>query len=306
MKTLFSLFWSFLKIGLFTFGGGYAMIPLIQREVVDRRGWVKSEDFLELLTLAQSAPGPISLNSAVFVGYSLAGYAGAIAAILGVVLPSFVIILLIAMYLADFRTNRYVDAAFRGMRPAVVALIAAPVIGLARGLGVWKIAAAIAAAAAVSLLGVSPMWFIAGGAAAGIIYAFYNKKGMPENKGVETAPVGNAAEQTAAGDKSGGETEAADDSKSNTKTSGEPAKIAGKAESKGGSNGKNDGEIKPTSGSGGAPAETGGCKDNCMSGDKDNGKDGNKGGAKAAGDKQNPSAKAPSAPKRPGEKGGKR
>ena len=87
-----ALFTSFLKIGAFTFGGGFAMIPLIEREMIDRRGWIERTDFLELLTLAQSAPGPIALNTAVFVGYKIAGYRGALSAVTGVVLPSFIIL----------------------------------------------------------------------------------------------------------------------------------------------------------------------------------------------------------------------
>lgn len=177
MKTVFSLFWSFLKIGAFTFGGGYAMIPLIEREVIDRKGWIEKESFLELLTLAQSAPGPISLNTSVFVGYKMAGLAGAVAAVLGIVIPSFCIILLIAVHFSEFRGNRYVEAAFKGMRPAVVALIAAPIFNLAKGLGVWKIIAAVAAAVIVWHFGVSPIYFIAAGAIAGILYTFFNKKG---------------------------------------------------------------------------------------------------------------------------------
>lgn len=178
-KACSALFTSFLKIGAFTFGGGFAMIPLIEREMIDRRGWIERNDFLELLTLAQSAPGPIALNAAVFVGYKIAGLRGALSAVAGVVLPSFVIILLIAMYFTGVRENRYVDAAFKGMRPAVVALIAAPIFGLARGMGWWKITLAIAAAIVVWLLGVSPVWFILAGAVVGILYAFYNRKGAP-------------------------------------------------------------------------------------------------------------------------------
>jgi chromate transporter len=137
-RVCLSLFTTFFKIGAFTFGGGFAMIPLIEREMIDRRGWIARGDFLELLALAQSAPGPIALNSAVFVGYKIAGYRGAFAAVAGVVLPSFVIILLIAIYFTDIRHNRYVEAAFKGMRPAVVALIAAPLLNLARGMRWWK------------------------------------------------------------------------------------------------------------------------------------------------------------------------
>ncbi len=166
------LFLSFLKIGLFTFGGGYAMIPLIRREVVERRHWVAGDHFLELLTLAQSAPGPISLNAAVFVGYSVRGWRGALSAVGGVVLPSFVIILLIAVFFTQIRHNRIVEAAFRGMRPAVVALIVSPVFSLARGLGAWRIAMAAAAAAAVWYFGVTPVYFILAGAIGGMAWAY--------------------------------------------------------------------------------------------------------------------------------------
>jgi chromate transport protein ChrA len=102
---LWQLFISFLKIGAFTFGGGYAMVPLIEREVIDKRGWVEREDFLDLLTIAQSAPGPIALNTAVFVGYRIKGLKGAFASVAGIVLPSFVIILLVAIFFADIRQN---------------------------------------------------------------------------------------------------------------------------------------------------------------------------------------------------------
>ena len=89
MRELLDIFWSILKIGAFTFGGGYAMIPLIQHEVIHKRRWIEERDFLDLLTLAQTAPGPIALNTAVFVGYKRRGYLGALSAILGVIVPSF-------------------------------------------------------------------------------------------------------------------------------------------------------------------------------------------------------------------------
>ena len=170
------LFWSFLKIGLFTFGGGYAMIPLIQREVTDHRRWVPHDKFLELLTLAQSAPGPISLNTAVFVGYTLNRYRGAISAILGVILPSFVILLLIAIYFSDIKDNDIVIAVFKGMRPAVVALIVAPLIGFTKGMGAYRIGIAILVAAAIWRIGVSPALLILVGAAGGILWAYYHKR----------------------------------------------------------------------------------------------------------------------------------
>lgn len=173
MSMLFQLFYSFLKIGLFTFGGGYAMIPLIEREVITNKKWIAESEFLELLTVAQSAPGPISLNTSVFVGYKMRGYAGALAAISGVVLPSFVIILLVAIFFSDIRHNPVVDAAFRAMRPAVVALIVAPVVGLARGMRPWLVAVSAATALAVWWLGISPVYLLIAGAAAGLLWSAY-------------------------------------------------------------------------------------------------------------------------------------
>lgn len=166
---IWQLFISFLKIGAFTFGGGYAMVPLIEREVIVKRGWVKSEEFLELLTLAQSAPGPIALNTAVFVGYRIKGFIGAIASILGIVIPAFVIILAVAIFFADIRDNSTVDAAFKAMRPAVVALIVAPIIGLAKSMNRWLIIVSVAVALAIWWAGVSPVYLLLAGAVAGII-----------------------------------------------------------------------------------------------------------------------------------------
>lgn len=170
------LFWSFLKIGVFTFGGGYAMIPLIQREVTGNRKWVSNSRFLELLTLAQSAPGPISLNTAVFVGYTLNRYWGAAAAVLGVIVPSFAILLLIAMYFSDIKDNAIVVAVFKGMRPAVVALIVAPLLGFTKGMGPYRIAIALLVAAAIWRLGTSPALLIVLGAAGGILWAYLRKR----------------------------------------------------------------------------------------------------------------------------------
>lgn len=181
--TIARLFWSFLKIGTFTFGGGYAMIPLIRDEVVVRRRWIARERFLDLLTVAQTAPGPISLNTAVFVGYNLRGWRGAAASILGVVLPSFVIILLIALYFTDIRENRAVDAVLKGMRPAVVALIAAPVFGLVKGMGMYRIGLALLAAAAIWQLDLSPVWLIIAGAAGGLLWVLWKRnRGSDGNK----------------------------------------------------------------------------------------------------------------------------
>ena len=176
---LWRLFLSFLKIGAFTFGGGYAMVPLIEREVIDNRGWVAREDFLDLLTIAQSAPGPIALNTAVFVGYRIAGLWGALSALMGIVLPAFTIILLVAIFFADVRDNRVVDAAFKAMRPAVVALIVAPIVGLLKGVNRWLWILSAAVAVAIWYFGISPVYLLAAGAVAGIVWgALLTRKGV--------------------------------------------------------------------------------------------------------------------------------
>jgi chromate transporter len=176
MRELIDILWSFLKIGAFTFGGGYAMIPLIQHEVINTRKWLTEKEFVYLLTIAQAAPGPIALNTAVFVGYKRRRYCGALAATLGVVIPSFLIILLVAMFFADIRHNTWIDAAFKGMRPAVVALIVAPIIGLAKGLRWYLVAIAAATALAIWHFGYSPVWFLLVGAVGGVVWATINAR----------------------------------------------------------------------------------------------------------------------------------
>ena len=123
MKKLLSLFWTFFKIGAFTFGGGYAMIPLIQKEAVEKKGWVTDDDILEIIAIAESTPGPVAINSATFVGYRTAGFWGAAAATFGVVLPSFVIILAIGYVLNEFQQVKAVQYAFNGIRAGVLALL---------------------------------------------------------------------------------------------------------------------------------------------------------------------------------------
>ncbi len=125
------------------------MIPLIQREVVDRKGWIDEEEFLNMIALAQAAPGIIAVNSAIFVGYRIYGWKGLIATVLGAVLPSFVIILGIAVVFRDFRDQPAVEAVFKGVRPAVVALIAAPLIKMARAAKISWLTALIPIAAAL-------------------------------------------------------------------------------------------------------------------------------------------------------------
>ena len=120
---LLELFLVFARIGAFTFGGGYAMIPLIQKETVETKKWITDDDILEIIAIAESTPGPIAINSATFVGYRIAGVLGAMCATLGVILPSFLIIYLISFVLREFQDVKAVQYAFFGIRAGVLALI---------------------------------------------------------------------------------------------------------------------------------------------------------------------------------------
>ena len=122
-KRILTLFLTFFKIGAFTFGGGYAMIPLIQREIVEKHGWMEDEDILDIFAIAESTPGPIAINAATFVGWRVAGFWGAALATTGVVLPSFVIILLISFLFNEFANYPVVKYAFAGIRAGVLALL---------------------------------------------------------------------------------------------------------------------------------------------------------------------------------------
>lgn len=122
-KVLWQIFSSFFKIGAFTFGGGMAMIPLIQNEAVEKRHWVTDEDILEIIAIAESTPGPIAINAATFIGYRAAGVLGSVCATLGVVVPSFTVILLISFVLRQFQSLPAVQYAFQGIRAGVLALL---------------------------------------------------------------------------------------------------------------------------------------------------------------------------------------
>lgn len=123
MKKHFQLFWTFLKIGAFTFGGGYAMISLIQKEIVENKKWVTDDDILDIIAIAESTPGPIAINAATFVGFRVAGFWGSFFSTIGMVLPSFAIILLLSGLLNEFSDIKTVQYAFFGIRAAVLALI---------------------------------------------------------------------------------------------------------------------------------------------------------------------------------------
>lgn len=170
--SLVKLFTTFSKIGLFTIGGGYAMIPLIERDVVERNGWVEKEEFVDLLAVAQSSPGVFAVNIAIFIGYKLRGVRGAVAASLGSMMPSVVCILLIALFFHNFRHYKVVENVFWGLRPAVVALIAAPVFSVARSAKITRTTVWIPILSALLIVafGVSPIYIILAAGVGGFVY----------------------------------------------------------------------------------------------------------------------------------------
>jgi len=123
LKQIKDIFTIFFKIGLFTFGGGYAMIPLIEREIVEKKKWIEREEITDIFAVSESIPGAIAINSATFIGYKISGRKGALAAALGVMLPSFIVIAVIAAFFSQFGNNPIIKSVFAGIRPAVVALI---------------------------------------------------------------------------------------------------------------------------------------------------------------------------------------
>src|SRR5665648_1088967 len=169
---ILDLFLTFFKIGAFTFGGGYAMLRIIQKEIVEKKGLISEEEFMDAIALAQASPGPVAVNTSVYVGYRIRGFKGALSATLGAVLPSFIIILLIAAYFIQFRDNKIVEKVFLGIRPAIVALILAAVYKM------WiktkrtylKFFVAIGTIFIIIFLGISPVWVVIAGAVISLIY----------------------------------------------------------------------------------------------------------------------------------------
>lgn len=172
------LFVTFFKIGLFTIGGGYAMIPLIERDIVERNKWVSKSDFVDLLAVSQSAPGVFAVNIATFIGYKLRGVSGSFAASVGCVAPSVIIILAIALFFRTFRENEIVNNIFLGLRPAVVALIAAPVFSVAKSAGIgWStLWIPVLSALLIVFMGVSPLYIIICAAMAGFLWGKIKRK----------------------------------------------------------------------------------------------------------------------------------
>jgi chromate transporter len=159
--SLWQIFKVFAKIGAFTIGGGYAMIPLIQAEL-SRRGWISEDELPDIVALSQSAPGVMAVNISIFAGHKLRGFKGSVAATLGSITPSFLMILAIAMFFVAFKDNPYVERAFKGIRPVVVSLIAVPMVNMARRSckNVWHWLLAVVSLLLVAFLNVSPIYII--------------------------------------------------------------------------------------------------------------------------------------------------
>lgn len=170
--SMFDAFLTFFQIGLFTFGGGYAMIPMIQQKVVHEKGWLSETELMDLMAVAQSCPGVFAVNISIFIGYKMRKTRGALICSLGTALPSFIIILAIALFFQRFRDNRYVESVFLGIRPAVVALIAAPVFKMARTAQIsrYNIWIPIVSALLIWLVGVSPVYVVLIAAIGGYTY----------------------------------------------------------------------------------------------------------------------------------------
>ncbi len=179
IKELFRLVISFMKIGVLTFGGGLAMLPMLERELIEHREWVTREELLNYYAVSQCTPGVIAVNTATFVGYKRAKIPGAIMATAGVVLPSLIIIVAVATVLSRFSHLPAVQHAFIGIRAAVAALILAAIVKLAKSnfKKPWQIIVAICSFVLVAAVGLNPVFAVIGAAAAGLLIS----REIPDN-----------------------------------------------------------------------------------------------------------------------------
>lgn len=193
-RLAFQLFFTFLKIGPVTFGGGYAMIPLIEREVVKKRKWIKSEDITDVFAVVESVPGAIAINSATFIGYRLAGVRGAIASMFGMLLPTFLIVVILSLTYQMLQGNPIVDAAFQGIRAAIVALIiyAGIQIGKTAIVDVTTIFITIITVGFLLFVKVHPVFIILSGIFVGILIEEVRKKSAKKVKQVEKNRQGSS------------------------------------------------------------------------------------------------------------------
>jgi chromate transporter len=171
-KLLWEIFVTFFKISPITFGGGFAMIPILETEMVEKKKWIDKEKIVDIFAVAQSVPGAIAVNSSIFLGYQVAGVAGAVAAMLGMVIPTFIIIIILGLALVSFQNNHYVQAALKGIRPVVVALIASAAYKMGKVSIVDKTCWTLFSISAISLVIFSKLniiFVILSGALAGIV-----------------------------------------------------------------------------------------------------------------------------------------
>lgn len=175
-RKLIDLFMTFLKIGTFTLGGGLAMLPLIQKEFTEKKDWFSEEEIVDVLAICQSLPGIIAINSSIFIGYRMAGIAGAIVSIIAMSIPAFMSIIIVLYFLIFIRGNIYIDKAFVGVRAGVTALILMSAVSLSKSSikDIFGIIIAASSFVAIAFLDISPIYVILSGAIIGIIY--YNKR----------------------------------------------------------------------------------------------------------------------------------
>lgn len=183
MTKLFKFFVVFLRIGAFTFGGALAMLPLIEREIVDNNGWMTREEFIDTIAVTQCMPGVIAVNTAIYLGYQLFGIWGTIFGALGAILPSFVIMVLAAKFFIAFRDNSIVQAVFMGVRPAIAVLIFSAAVRLSKAVDRtgYNILIALGSLISISFLGIHPILVIVAAALIGVV----NARGCEKNENVD-------------------------------------------------------------------------------------------------------------------------
>ncbi|MBR4073611.1 MAG: chromate transporter [Clostridia bacterium] len=176
---ILKLLFTFLKIGAFTFGGGYAMIPVIQREIVDKHKWITEDDILDIIAIAESTPGPIAINSATFVGYRVAGVLGSAVATFGVVFPAFMLIYIISFFLRQFEDLQVIKYAFAGIRAGVLSLLINALISMGKKCpkNILSYIVVVASFALVALFDVNVLFVIIGCAVTGVVWSVAARKG---------------------------------------------------------------------------------------------------------------------------------
>lgn len=184
MKKCFQLFITFFKIGAFTLGGGYAMLSMIENAVVRKRKWIDEADFWDLIAVVQAVPGVFAVNTALYIGHKIAGVKGALFAMFGAIIPSFFIILVIAMFFKEYKDNQLVESIFKGIRPCVVALILAPSINMIKQskTTVKTVWIPILTIVLVWFFKVSPIYIIVAVIVGSLIYAYFTNQRINRNE----------------------------------------------------------------------------------------------------------------------------